>query len=307
MSDFGFAVLLLLVFGLLSIVIFKTNLPAYLFIIGLIFAVMGLLHHFAEAGLQEYALYDIQAPAPRYWVYRSAVLVGGAMPLMLLAYAWHYQDRVGRLVFYTIAAAVACSGLWTGYDEVDRLASYYPAYSLFSILGAADLFAVFGAMLPLTLSVVALREGRPPAAGRVRRAASALHGESDWLPIAAAKAWFKQGGIIIGEACRPDLQPKLAGKAPLLRYDGNEGSGHLLVFAGSGGYKTTGTVVPSALEWPFGLVCLDPSAEVVRLVYAARRDLNHRVVALNPEDPDTDSFNALDWIETATDRALIDI
>ncbi|HTT76987.1 MAG TPA: type IV secretory system conjugative DNA transfer family protein, partial [Candidatus Binataceae bacterium] len=194
-----------------------------------------------------------------------------------------------------------------GYDEVDRLASYYPAYSLFSILGAADLFAVFGAMLPLTLSVVALREGRPPAAGRVRRAASALHGESDWLPIAAAKAWFKQGGIIIGEACRTDLQPTLAGKATLLRYDGNEGSGHLLVFAGSGGYKTTGTVVPSALEWRSGLVCLDPSAEVVRLVYAARRGLNHRVVALNPEDPRSDSFNALDWIDSATDRALIDI
>ena len=269
MSDFGFALLLLLVFGLLSIAIFKTNLPAYLFIIGLIFAVMGLLHHFAEADLQEYALYDIQAPAWRYWVYRSAVLAGGAMPLMLLAYAWHYQDRVGRLVFYTIGAAVACSGLWTGYDEVDRLASYYPAYSLFSILGAADLFAVFGAMLPLTLSVVALREGRPPAAGRVRRAASALHGESNWLPLAAAKAWFKHGGIIVGEAYRPDLKPNLAGKAPLLRYDGNEGSGHLLVFAGSGGYKTTGTVIPSALEWRSGLVCLDPSAEVVRLVYAA--------------------------------------
>jgi len=309
MSDFGFALLLLLVFGLLSIAIFKTNLPAYLFIIGFIFAVMGLLHHYAETGLRDYALYDIRDPAPRYWVYRGAVLAGGATPLLLLAYAWHYQDRVGRLVFYTIAAAVACSGLWTGAAEFERLASYYPAYSLFSILGAADLFAVFGAMLPLTLSVEALREGRPPAArtGHVRRAASALHGESDWLPIAAAKQWFSQGGIIIGEACRPDLQPKQAGKAPLLRYDGNDGSGHLLVFAGSGGYKTTGTVVPSALEWRSGLVCLDPSAEVVRLVSAARRSLNHRVVALNPEDPATDSFNALDWINPATDRALIDI
>jgi len=31
------------------------------------------------------------------------------------------------------------------------------------------------------------------------------------------------------------------------------------------------------------------------------------VVALNPEDPASDSFNALDWIDPATDRALIDI
>jgi type IV secretion system protein VirD4 len=75
----------------------------------------------------------------------------------------------------------------------------------------------------------------------------------------------------------------------------------------SGGDKTTGTVVPSALEWPSGLVCLDPSAEVVRLVYAARRGLNHRVVALNPENPTSASFNALDWIDIFNDRALIDI
>jgi hypothetical protein len=141
----------------------------------------------------------------------------------------------------------------------------------------------------------------------VRRAASALHGESDWLPIAAAKLWFNKGGIIIGEAYRPDLKPKFAGKAPLLRYDGNDGSGHVLVFAGSGGYKTTGTVIPSALEWRSGLVCLDPSAEVFRLVHQARRALGHRVAALNPEDPNADSFNALDWIDISTDRALLDL
>ena len=74
-------------------------------------------------------------------------------------------------------------------------------------------------------------------------------------------------------------------RLPLLRYDGNTGSGYVLVFAGLGGYKTTGTVVPSALEWQSGLVCLDPLAEVVRLAYKARRALSHRVVALNPKIP----------------------
>jgi hypothetical protein len=119
------------------------------------------------------------------------------------------------------------------------LAPYYPRFSLFALLGYTDLFAVVGAVVPIALSIAALRKSRPkPSLTQpVRRAASALHGESDWLPLAAAKEWFKRGGIIIGEACRPDLQPKLAGKAPLLRYDGKEGSGHLLVFAGSGGYK----------------------------------------------------------------------
>ena len=127
------------------------------------------------------------------------------------------------------------------------------------------------------------------------------------LPSNRRSARRISGGIVIGEACRPDLQPKQAGKAPLLRYDGNEGSGHVLVFAGSGGYKTTGTVVPSALEWRTGLVCLDPSAEALGLVFQARRAMGHRVVALNPEDPNADSFNVLDWIDVSTDRALLDL
>jgi type IV secretion system protein VirD4 len=81
----------------------------------------------------------------------------------------------------------------------------------------------------------------------------------------------------------------------------------VLVFGGSGGYKTTGTVVPSALEWKSGLVCLDPSAEVFRLVYQARRAMGHRAISLDPENPDAGSFNVLDWIDTSSDRALLDL
>jgi type IV secretion system protein VirD4 len=237
------------------------------------------------------------------------VTAGAAAPLALLAIAWAAKDRLKPWFFYAVAAAVAWSGLWTGYDEFARLAPYYPRFSFVALLGANDLFAVVGATLPVALSIAAVRKARPRrrVPSPVRRAASALHGEADWLPIEQARRWFDQGGIIIGEAYRPDLNPKLAGKAPLLRYDGNTGSGHVLVFAGSGGYKTTGTVVPSALEWPSGLVCLDPSAEVVRLVRQARRARGHRVVALDPENPNADSFNALDWIDPSSDRALLDI
>ena len=46
---------------------------------------------------------------------------------------------------------------------------------------------------------------------------------------------------------------------------------------------------------------------MVRLVHPARRALGHRVVTLNPEDPNADSFNALDWIDTSSDRALLDL
>ena len=92
-----------------------------------------------------------------------------------------------------------------------------------------------------------------------------------------------------------------------MRYDGDSGSGHVLVFAGSGGYKTRGTVVPSALEWKSGLVCLDPSAEVFRLAHRARREMGRRVVSLDPESPYASSFNVLDWIDTSSDRALLDL
>jgi type IV secretion system protein VirD4 len=303
-----YALLLLLVVYVGGSAFLKSELFGCACLVGFVFAFMVVLHHYLALQMIGYAA-AASNPYLRYFFFRSAVTVGGLAPLLLLVAAWLVRDRLSSWLFYTTVAAAAYSGLWTGYEEFARLAPYYPRFSLVTLLSSADLFAVVGAVVPVTLSIAAVRKARLPLTmpQRVRRAASALHGESNWLPIAAAKAWFKQGGIIVGEAYRPDLKPNLAGKAPLLRYDGNEGSGHLLVFAGSGGYKTTGTVVPSALEWPSGLVCLDPSAEVVRLAYAARRSLKHRVVALNPEDPHSDSFNALDWIAIDSDRALIDI
>ena len=81
----------------------------------------------------------------------------------------------------------------------------------------------------------------------------------------------------------------------------------MLVFAGSGGYKTTATVIPSALEWRGGLVCLDPALEVFPRVYIARRNMSRRIVTLNTESRYSDGFNALDWIDTSSDRALLDI
>jgi hypothetical protein len=233
MPNFAGALLGLLILGVLLIAIFKTKLPSSLLAIGGIFAVMAVLHHYAEAGLQDYALDDVQEPFLRYLAYRGAVTAGGGAAL-LLALAWLYRHRVSRLGFYPAVAAVAGSGLWTGGAEFARLAP-----TIRPLRSSASL-------APLTYS--------PWWAAM--------------LPIAAAKARFSHGGIIIGEACRPDLQPKLAGRAPLLRYGGSEGSGHLLVFAGSGGYKTTGTVVPSALEWPSAPCSM---RSMRRAVYPARR------------------------------------
>ena len=308
MPNAVYPLLLLLVVFVFGAAFFKSELFGYACAVGLIFALMAVLHHYVALGIMGDAL-QLQNPYLRYFLFRSAITVGGLAPLPLLALAWVFRDRLKPWLFYSTVAAVACSGLWTGYDEFERLRPYYPRLSFVTLLGSADMFAVAGVLIPVMLSAAAVRKSWPRrrTATAVRRAASALHGESNWFPIEQAKRWFDQGGIVIGEAYRPDLNPNLAGKAPLLRYDGNTGSGHVLVFAGSGGYKTTGTVIPSALEWRSGLVCLDPSAEVVHLVKQARRALGHRVVALNPEDPNADSFNALDWIDISSDRALLDV
>jgi type IV secretory pathway TraG/TraD family ATPase VirD4 len=249
-----YALLLLVVVYVLGAAFFKSELFGYACAAGLLFAFMVVLHHYMALQMFGYAV-QTSNPYWRYFLFRSAVTVGAIAPLLLLAVVWFSRERLKPWLLYATIVVVAYSGLWTGYDEVARLAPYYPHFSLVTLLGSADLFAVVGAVVPVSLSIAALRKARIPLSipQPVRRAASALHGESNWLPIAAAKEWFKRGGLIIGEAGRPDLKPKLAGKAPLLRYDGNDGSGHVLVFAGSGGYKTTGTVVPSALEWRSGL------------------------------------------------------
>ncbi len=303
MPNAAYPLLLLMVVYVLGAAFFKSELFGHALVLCFAIALMLVIRHYSELYVWGLA-YQTRTPLARYFLANSAIA-----PALVLGLVWLFRERLHAFALYAAAAAVATSGLATGYEEFTRLATYYPHLSLLGMLGQSNEFAVVGAVVPVALSLAALRKARPmPRLTQpVRRAASALHGESNWFPIEQARRWFEAGGIVIGEAYRPDLDPNLAGKAPLLRYDGNTGSGHVLVFAGSGGYKTTGTVIPSALEWQDGLVCLDPSAEVFRLVYRARRALGHRVAALNPEDPNADSFNALDWIDSSTDRALLDL
>jgi type IV secretion system protein VirD4 len=283
----------------------KSDLIGYPIAAVFVFTLMLLLRHYSALyflGLAAAA----QSELVRHFLARSSITFATASPLLLVGIA--YALGLDRFAFYLSTMAAGCSSLLTLRYEFNRLATYHPPNSLFYLIGCTDLFAVVGAVIPLVVCITILRvssKRRQPQS--VKRAASALHGESDWFPIQQAKQWFGKGGIIIGEAYRPDLQPGSGGTAPLLRYDGQSGSGHVLVFAGSGGYKTAATVIPSALEWPTGLVCLDPSIEVFPRVREARRNLGRRVVSLNPEDSATAGFNALDWIDTTSDRALLDI
>ncbi|MGL4197491.1 MAG: Ti-type conjugative transfer system protein TraG, partial [Allorhizobium sp.] len=138
----------------------------------------------------------------------------------------------------------------------------------------------------------------------------ALHGEADWMTVVEADKLFPTtGGIVVGERYRVDRDTAAGvsfradtkdtwgtgGKSPLLCFDGSFGSSHGIVFAGSGGYKTTSVTIPTALKWGGSLVVLDPSYEVAPMVSRHREEAGRRVRILDPRKPAT-GFNALDWV-----------
>jgi type IV secretion system protein VirD4 len=260
-----------------------------------------------------YMIHLAASTASPYWravLTRFSITAEAAAPALLLlgTIALLESGIVGRRTVFLAAGATIASGVLTVWHAIAPLMPYYPRYPLSSLIAVLDPYAQAGFYLAFFSALLAVKQARKaPATGPSwQRSPSSLHGNSDWMPISAGLRRFQTGGIVIGEAYRPDRDPKLGGRAPLLRYDGNVGSGHCLVFAGSGGYKTTGVGIPCAMEWGDALVYLDPSAEVFPIVRAAREALGHRVISLNPEDG-RGGFNVLDWIDTSTDRSLMDI
>ena len=148
----------------------------------------------------------------------------------------------------------------------------------------------------------------------VKRARRGTFGDADWLPMSAAGRLFPPDGeIVVGERYRVDkdivhelpFDPNdpatwgKGGKAPLLTYKQDFDSTHMLFFAGSGGYKTTSNVVPTALRYTGPLICLDPSTEVAPMVIQHRtRVLDREVMVLDPTNPIM-GFNVLDGIENS--------
>ncbi|NTF91382.1 Ti-type conjugative transfer system protein TraG [Agrobacterium rhizogenes] len=138
----------------------------------------------------------------------------------------------------------------------------------------------------------------------------ALHGEADWMKLTEAATLFSDaGGIVIGERYRVDKDSTgsqafradsaetwgAGGKSPLLCFDGSFGSSHGIVFAGSGGFKTTSVTIPTTLKWGGTLIVLDPSNEVAPMVIPHRGGAGRDVFVLDPKKPDV-GFNVLDWV-----------
>lgn len=171
---------------------------------------------------------------------------------------------------------------------------------------AAALFSVIFALRVAVIGNAAFSRSEPK---RIR-GKRALHGEAEWMKLPeAGKLFAEGGGIVIGERYRVDRDSTAAlsfradkaetwgagGKSPLLCFDGSFGSSHGIVFAGSGGFKTTSVTIPTALKWGGTLIVLDPSNEVAPMVKAHRIKAGRDVIVLDPKDPDI-GFNALDWI-----------
>jgi type IV secretion system protein VirD4 len=201
-------------------------------------------------------------------------------------------------------------------NEGGRLLSFADRVAEGTLLSYADPFTVGGATIALFVGAFALRVAvygnTAFASPSPRRTIGkrAIHGGADWMTLTmAAKLFPEEGGMVVGERYRVDrdtvaASPFMAsdseswgsgGRRALLCFEGDFGSGHAIVFAGSGGFKTTSVTIPTALRWTGGLVVLDPSNEVAPMVAAHRKSRNRQVHVIDPARDGT-GFNALDWI-----------
>ncbi|MBB3933713.1 type IV secretion system protein VirD4 [Kaistia hirudinis] len=220
---------------------------------------------------------------------------------------------VGRSVSLG-ALAVILIAVWRETDRLLSIAGMVPAGG--RLLAYVDPSTIAGAMVAAIAGVYGLRvamKGNAAFAAPVPRrirGKRAIHGESDWMAMNEAERLFPDSGnIVIGERYRVDRGGAsgrafraddketwgVGGRAPLLCFDGSFGSSHGIVFAGSGGFKTTSVTVPTALKWGGGLIVLDPSNEVAPMVTRHRRAAGRQVHVLDPRSTGI-GFNVLDWI-----------
>lgn len=251
-----------------------------------------------------------------YWFLRAApapALMFG--PLFGLLTVWALPlHRRRPIAIVSLLCFLAVVGFY-GLREYGRLA---PSVERGIVpwdyaLSYLDMVAVIGALAGFMAVAVAARISTV-VPERVKRARRATFGDAHWLSMSAAGKLFPADGeIVVGERYRVDKEivhelpfdsndPTTwgqGGKAALLTYKQDFDSTHMLFFAGSGGYKTTSNVVPTALRYTGPLICLDPSTEVAPMVIEHRaRALKREVMVLDPTNP-VMGFNVLDGIETS--------
>jgi type IV secretion system protein VirD4 len=201
---------------------------------------------------------------------------------------------------------------WRAYGEVPDIRR-----NLLIAIGAPGAFVVLLLGVMVSGFVRARPRLRPARPGQKPpapvRAASDTHGNAEWMPIKEARQLFpgphpEYGGVVIGEAYRVDEDSVAdrhfdpadkqtwgkGGKAPLLIDPCTANSTHGLVFAGSGGFKTTAIAVPTLTQWTGTAVVLDPSCQLGPMTATMRAGMGHKTVQVGPG---LDGFNPLDWID----------
>lgn len=254
-----------------------------------------------------------------YWFLRAAPLPALLFgPLGGLLTVWALPLHRRRPIAMTgLVCFLAVVGFY-GLREFGRLAPSVErgVVTWDYALSYLDAVVVIGALAGF-VAVAASARISTVVAEPVKRARRATFGDADWLSMSAAGRLFPADGeIVVGERYRVDKEivhelpfdPNdrstwgQGGKAPLLTYGQDFDSTHMLFFAGSGGYKTTSNVVPTALRYTGPLICLDPSTEVAPMVVEHRtRTLGREVMVLDPTNPIM-GFNVLDGIETSKQK-----
>ena len=255
----------------------------------------------------------------QYWFLRASpvpVLLFGPLAGLLTVWALPLHRR-RPIAMASFICFLLLAGFY-GLREMARLSPYVErgALSWDQALSFLDVVAVASAAVGFMAAAVSARISSV-VPEPVKRAKSGTFGDADWLPMAAAARLFPEDGeIVVGERYRVDKELVHAlpfdptdpstwgrgGNAPLLTYKQDFDSTHMLFFAGSGGYKTTSNVVPTALRYTGPIICLDPSTEVAPMVVEHRRKaLRREIMVLDPTNPIM-GFNVLDGIETSTKK-----
>jgi type IV secretion system protein VirD4 len=214
------------------------------------------------------------------------VFAGSVAPALAIAlgYKARTADRI-RLAATSAALFVLGVALVAVPTVQSRLA--HAAGDRLKAIAELDLVFVTAFVAGAACIGLLVRLGLEGDEGFTRPWASVL-GDARWMTMREAKSLFPPSGkVVVGEAYEPwkerrgsdDMVPSnprtwgSGGKHQVLFYDFTWGSTHMLFFAGSGGFKTTSTVIPTARTYPGSMVILDPALEIGQQVAPLRRRL----------------------------------
>ncbi|EJF92373.1 Ti-type conjugative transfer system protein TraG [Bartonella taylorii] len=249
-----------------------------------------------------------------YWYLRSKpLLVLVLVAAVSLFYTLSQKLHLRRAITLVSAVFFGITALYYIGGEIKRLSPYVGQQGITwnYALKFMDSMVIFGVIIGVALLTIQVMTTFPRT-NKIKRAKKGIFGDASWMHLReAAKIFPANGQIVVGERYRVDQDNVCnipfapgnkttwgkGGTAPLLTFNLDFGSTHMIFFAGSGGYKTTSTVVPTCLTYPGSIVCLDPSTEVAPMVKFARKKMGNRnVIVLDPNSVLTKNFNVLDWL-----------